>query len=132
MLLSCVVIISIGTDIIEVARIRQTITRTPRFIERVFTLDERGYCEGCGEIVRAQHYAVRFAAKEAVFKALGTGWRDRLAWHDVEVARHEQGAPRIILHGRALEMFASLNATRTHLSLSHTAEHAVAFVVFES
>lgn len=125
-------IIAIGTDIIEVARISRTIARTPRFVERVFTKDEQAYCESRGAIVRAQHYAARFAAKEAAFKALGTGWRGRLSWHDVEVIRRMEGAPQLVLTNRALELFDKLNAARAHLSLSHTVEHAVAFVIFES
>ena len=108
------------------------LARTPRFRERVFTERERAYCDSRGEQAAAQHYAARFAAKEAAFKALGTGWRGGLSWHQVEVAATEDGAPLLTLSGRALELFDALGATRAHLSLSHTAEHAVAQVIFES
>ena len=123
-------IVSIGVDIIEVYRIRQTIERTPRFVERVFTAKERAYCEGKG-VAAAQHYAARFAAKEAALKALRTGWRGSIAWQDIEVCGDENGAPRLEIRGAALKIFDSLGATNAHLSLSHTTEHAVAQVIIE-
>ncbi len=110
---------------------REVLTRTPRFRERVFTETERAYCDSRGEPASAQHYAARFAAKEAAFKALRTGWRDGLSWHHVEVASDELGAPLLQLSGRARDLFEQLGATHAHLSLSHTAEHAVAQVLFE-
>src|SRR3954468_1046856 len=76
------VIVSIGIDIIEIRRVREVLARTPRFRERVFTERERAYCDSRGDAVAAQHYAARFAAKEAAFKALRTGWRGGLSWHD--------------------------------------------------
>ena len=106
------------------------VTRPPRFRERVFTEQERAYCEARGAN-SAQHYAARFAAKEAAFKALGTGWRDGLSWHHVEVSSTEAGAPVLQLSCHARELFERLGATHAHLSLSHTAEHAVAQVLFE-
>ena len=77
-------IVSIGIDIIEVARIREALLRTERFRERVFTEAERAYCDGRGAVA-AQHYAARFAAKEATLKALQTGWRGGISWQDVEI-----------------------------------------------
>jgi holo-[acyl-carrier protein] synthase len=124
------VIVSIGIDIIEIRRVREVLTRTPRFRERVFTEDERAYCDSRGGTA-AQHYAARFAAKEAAFKALRTGWRDGLAWHHVEVASDDLGAPLLQLSGHARDLFERMGATHAHLSLSHTAEHAVAQVLFE-
>jgi holo-[acyl-carrier protein] synthase len=124
------VIVSIGIDIIEIRRVREVLTRTPRFRERVFTELERAYCDSRGASA-AEHYAARFAAKEAVFKALQTGWRDGLSWHDAEVASTDAGAPLIQLHGHARELFDLMGATHVHLSLSHTSEHAVAQVIFE-
>jgi holo-[acyl-carrier protein] synthase len=124
------VIVSIGIDIIEIRRVREVLARTPRFRERVFTESERAYCDPRGEAA-AQHYAARFAAKEAAFKALGTGWRDGIGWHDAEVVSQESGAPSLVLGGHALTVFNQLGATRAHLSLSHTSEHAVAQVIFE-
>ena len=109
---------------------REVLARTPRFRERVFTEEERAYCDARGAN-SAQHYAARFAAKEAAFKALRTGWRDGLAWHHVEVASDELGAPLLQLSGHARDLFEGLGATHAHLSLSHTSEHAVAQVILE-
>ncbi|HST54035.1 MAG TPA: holo-ACP synthase [Pyrinomonadaceae bacterium] len=123
-------IVSIGIDIIEIRRVREVLARTPRFRVRVFTEGERAYCDSRGDAA-AQHYAARFAAKEAAFKALQTGWRDGIYWHDIEVASNGAGAPLLRIHRRALELFDALGATDAHLSLSHTREHAVAQVIFE-
>ena len=123
-------IISIGIDIIEVARIREVLQRTPRFRDRVFTSAERAYCDGRGAVA-AQHYAARFAAKEATLKALQTGWRGGIGWQDVEIASRDSGAPYLILHGLVLELFNASSATTAHLSMSHTSEHAIAQVVLE-
>jgi len=125
------VILSIGIDLIEVDRIRQTVERTPRFVERVFTERERVYCESKGA-GKAASFAARFAAKEAALKALGTGWRDGITWHDVEIFSKDSGAPFLILTGKAKEIFDSMNASAIHLSLSHTSEHAIAQVVIEA
>lgn len=123
-------IISIGIDIIEVARIREVLLRTPRFVDRVYTAAERGYCDSRG-VVAAQHYAVRFAAKEAALKALQTGWRGGISWQDVEISAHESGAPYLIFRGEVLAVFEKFRATATHLSMSHTSEHAIAQVILE-
>ena len=123
-------ILSIGIDIIEVRRVRETIERTPRFAERVFTAAERAYCESRGAVA-AQHYAARFAAKEAALKALQTGWSGGIAWQDIEVSAKESGAPLILFHGRALELYEQTGATAVHLSIAHTSEHAVAQVILE-
>jgi holo-[acyl-carrier protein] synthase len=124
------VIISIGIDIIEVARIREVLLRTPRFADRVFTVAERAYCDSRG-VVAAQHYAARFAAKEAALKALQTGWRGGISWQDVEISARESGAPFLIFRGEVLAVFEKFGATATHLSMSHTSEHAIAQVVLE-
>jgi holo-[acyl-carrier protein] synthase len=124
------VIISIGIDIIEVARIREVLLRTPRFADRVFTVAERAYCDSRG-VVAAQHYAARFAAKEAALKALQTGWRGGISWQDVEISARESGAPFLIFRGEVLAVFEKFGATATHLSMSHTTEHAIAQVVLE-
>ena len=123
-------IVSIGVDIIEVARIREALQRTPRLAERLFTPAERSYCESRGAVA-AQHYAARFAAKEAALKAFQTGWRGGISWQDVEISLLEGGAPILIFHGRVREMFQEAGATAAHLSLSHTSEHAIAQVVLE-
>jgi holo-[acyl-carrier protein] synthase len=124
------VIVSIGIDIIEVARIREVLLRTPRFGERVFTAAERTYCDSRGAVA-AQHYAARFAAKEAMLKALQTGWRGGIGWQDVEIAARDSGAPYLIMHGAVKDLFNSSGATTAHLSMSHTTEHAIAQVVLE-
>jgi len=123
-------IISIGIDIIEVSRVQVTIARTPRFVERVFTDAERAYCESRGAAA-AQHYAARFAAKEAALKALQTGWSGGISWQDIEVSAKESGAPVILFNGRARELFAASGATAAHLSIAHTSEHAIAEVILE-
>ena len=106
------------------------LVRTPRFADRVFTTAEREYCDSRG-VVAAQHYAARFAAKEAALKALQTGWRGGISWQDVEVSARESGAPYLIFRGQVLEVFEKCGATATHLSISHTSEHAIAQVVLE-
>jgi len=104
--------------------------RTPRFGDRVFTAAERTYCDSRG-VVAAQHYAVRFAAKEAALKALQTGWRGGISWQDVEISAYESGAPYLIFRGEVLAVFEKFRATATHLSMSHTSEHAIAQVILE-
>ena len=121
---------STGIDIIEVYRIRETMNRTPRFAERVFTPAERSYCDAKGEAA-FQSYAGRFAAKEAFLKALKTGWRGKITWHDVEILNDESGVPVLNLTGEAKRMIDELGAAAVHLSISHTAEHAVANVIIE-
>ncbi len=123
-------IVSIGIDIAEVYRIRETIARTPRFSARVFTDKEREYCESKGAAA-AQSYAGRFAAKEAFLKALKTGWRGKIAWQDIEIVLDENGAPSLNITGEAAVLLEKLGANRVHLSMSHTTEHAVAEVILE-
>jgi len=124
-------IVSIGTDIIEVYRIRETLNRTPRFRERVFTPAEREYCDAKGEAAY-QSYAGRFAAKEAFLKALKTGWRGKITWQDIEVIIEENGAPILKVTGEAERLVHELGGKHLHLSISHTAEHAVANVIIEN
>ena len=123
-------IVSVGIDIVEVYRIAETLARTPRFGERVFTDAERAYCETKGA-ADAQSYAGRFAAKEAFLKALQTGWRGKITWHDIEILSDSQGVPSLNISGEAQKLFSETGSARAHLSISHTAEHAVAQVIFE-
>jgi holo-[acyl-carrier protein] synthase len=104
--------------------------RTPRFAERVFTPAERSYCDAKGEAA-FQSYAGRFSAKEAFLKALKTGWRGQITWHDVEILSDESGVPVLNLTGEAKRLIEEIGATAVHLSISHTAEHAVANVIIE-
>ena len=105
--------------------------RTPRFAERVFTAAEREYCDAKGAAA-AQSYAGRFAAKEAFLKALKTGWRGKLGWQEIEVVNDADGVPALNLTGEAARLFGETRAAHIHISISHTAEHAVAQVIFES
>ena len=113
-----------GVDIIEIPRIKQVLDRYgQRFLNRVFTPDEIAYCRG-----RAPNLAGRFAAKEAAMKALGTGVRG-VSWKDIEVIRADSGAPSLRLHGRAEKRAERLQVGEMSLSISHSREYAVAFVV---
>jgi holo-[acyl-carrier protein] synthase len=123
-------IISTGIDIIEVYRIHEAITRTPRFVQRVYTADEREYCERRGAAA-AQSFAARFAAKEAFLKAIRTGWRGKVTWQEIEVTQNAEGAPKLSIQGEAAKLMDSLGADRIHLTLSHTSEFAVAQVILE-
>jgi holo-[acyl-carrier protein] synthase len=96
----------------------------------VFTTAEREYCDSRGAVA-AQHYAARFAAKEAALKALQTGWRGGISWHDIEIASLDSGAPVLIFNGEVKRLMESSGATAAHLSMSHTSEHAIAEVVLE-
>lgn len=116
--------LSTGVDIIEISRIRQVLERYgQRFLERVYTPSEIAYCRG-----RPANLAARFAAKEATMKALGTGVRG-VAWKDIEVVRLPSGAPSIKLHARGKRRAQRLAVGEISLSLSHSREYAVAFVV---
>lgn len=105
--------------------------RTPRFATRVFTPSERDYCDAKGAAA-AQSYAGRFAAKEAFLKALKTGWRGKITWHDMEILNDGDGVPTLYMKGEAARLAEAAGAQQIHLSISHTAEHAVAHVIFES
>jgi holo-[acyl-carrier protein] synthase len=123
-------ILSTGIDIVEVYRIAETMARTPRFALRVFTPSERDYCDAKGAAA-AQSYAGRFAAKEAFLKALKTGWRGKITWHDIEVVNDADGVPSLNVTGEAERLLTNRGADAVHLSISHTSEHAVAHVLFE-
>jgi holo-[acyl-carrier protein] synthase len=124
-------IVGTGIDIAEVQRIRQAIERFgERFLRRVFTDEEMRYCDAKAN--RIERYAARFAAKEAAMKALGTGWNHGIRWRDVEVRRQPGGRPTILFHGKAAEFAARLGAVHGALSLSHTAEQAIAQVILEN
>jgi holo-[acyl-carrier protein] synthase len=113
-----------GVDIIEISRVRRVLERyADRFQRRVFTPGEIAYCQG-----RAPNLAARFAAKEATMKALGTGVRG-VGWKEIEVVRQSSGAPCIQLYGRAEARAQRLGVTEIALSISHSQEYAVAFVV---
>ena len=98
---------------------------------RVFTEAERAYCESKG-VARAQSYAARFAAKEAFLKALKTGWRGEITWHDIEIVNDADGVPSLNVKRAARQILERLSADKIHLSMSHTAEHAIAQVLLET
>jgi holo-[acyl-carrier protein] synthase len=123
-------IVGTGIDIAEVPRIRHSIERFgERFLRRIFTPGEIRYCESKAN--RVERYAARFAAKEAAMKALGTGWNLGVRWRDCEVARMPGERPTMIFHGRAGEFAAKLGVRNVALSISHTAEQAIAQVILE-
>lgn len=116
----------LGVDIVEIDRMALALSRTPRMKERVFSEGEREYCDARSR--PEVHYAMRFAAKEAMLKALGTGFSG-VRFTDVEVARDERGRPVPVLHGRAAELAQAAGVREMHLSLSYTATTAVASAV---
>ncbi len=124
-------IVGVGIDAVEIARIDQLIARFgERAAQRVFTARE---LEIAGDSARRHEtLAARFAAKEAAMKALGTGWAQGVAFVDFEIEREPSGAPRLTLRGAALAHATRLGVTRVHLSLTHTATTATAVVVLES
>jgi holo-[acyl-carrier protein] synthase len=124
-------VVGVGTDLMEIARIRQSIERFgDRFLRRVFTPREIAYCQRKKNA--AESFAARFAAKEAGAKALGTGISHGVGWLEIEVAREPSGKPRLELTGRAAEWARRLGVVRTSLSLTHSRDVALAVVVLES
>ncbi|GBD06839.1 Holo-[acyl-carrier-protein] synthase [bacterium HR21] len=121
-------ITGVGVDIVEIRRIEAAVERYgERFLRRIFTETERAYCERFGP-QRWLHYAARFAAKEAFSKAIGTGMRHPCRWRDIGVVNGASGKPELQLFGELAQRYAGYSF---HLSLSHTATHAVAVVVAE-
>jgi holo-[acyl-carrier protein] synthase len=124
-------IIGIGVDVIEIQRVREVLERQQeRFRNRVFTPAEQEYCDHHRD--PAPHYAVRFAAKEALFKALGTGWSQGIRWTDAEVTRAPGQAPSLVLRGQAAQIGSSRGAGTLHVTLSHSRDSAIAVVILES
>ena len=123
-------VIGVGIDVIQNERIRESVTKFgPRFINRIYTEIEAAYCNKCAD--PAIHYAARFAAKEAAFKALGTGWAAGVKWKDIEVQRLSTGQPELHLYGEALVRATTMGAKRFHVSLTHDQLVSCAVVIFE-
>ena len=122
-------IFGIGTDIIEVERIRGFIGKGEAFKSRVFTEQEIAYSDSFRD--PAPFYAARFSAKEAFVKALGTGFTAGIGFNQIEVTHLESGQPEIILHGKALEFVEEMEIVRIHLTLTHIKEYAIATVILE-
>ena len=117
-------VLGIGTDIVETLRIAQMIERHGElFVGRVYTPVEIEYCRS--RRMATQHFAGRWAAKEAVLKALGTGWTEGIAWTEVEVLRLASGEPRLLVTGRAAEVAAARGIGRWLVSMSHSGTHAI-------
>jgi holo-[acyl-carrier protein] synthase len=124
-------IVGLGIDIAEVARVKAAIERHGEtFLRRLYTAQEQEYCERFKN--KYERYAGRFAAKEAAMKALGTGWSRGVRWVDVEVAREKGGRPTIKLAGEATKIAERLGVKYISLSITHTADQAFAQVIFES
>lgn len=127
-------ILGIGCDLVKDDRIGEIITRRgDRFLQRVFTEKEIAYCSA--RKFSAPHYAARFAAKEALFKALGTGWAEGVGWRDGEIVNLPSGEPQLFLHGEAAAVAAKKLAPGTTLrvlvTLSHADGYSMAVVVLE-
>ncbi len=121
-----------GIDLVEIARIEAMLhEHGPQFAARCFTENEQAYADAAPRM-RAQRYAARFACKEAVLKALGTGWREGISWRDVEVRLEPSGQPKVALSGRCAELADDMGIARWHVSLSHTPTSAIASVIASS
>ena len=124
-------IIGHGIDAVDVARIAAMIEKHgERFIERCFTPGEQAYAESSKR--RIEHYAARFAAKEAILKCIGTGWSQGVAWTDAEIVREPSGKPTVALHGVAAKIANTQGITRWTVSLTHTSQMAFASAIAES
>lgn len=123
-------ILGTGIDLIEVARVVNSMERFgDRFLSRILLPPEIEYCRSYSH--PGPHVAARFAAKEAISKAFGTGIGTQLGWHDLEVARRDSGEPYVLLHGKGLDLLHQRAGRRVHLSLSHTQVYATAVAILE-
>ena len=122
-------IVGHGIDIVETARIRQLVEEHGKhFLDRCFTEAEQAYCLQNSKR-RFEHLAGRFAAKEAVLKVLGTGWRGGIAWTDIEIRNEPSGQPKLQLSGESLRIANEMEITQWHLSISHIETHATASAI---
>lgn len=120
-----------GVDIIEIERLKKSIEEIDSFKERVFTKNEIEYCDKRNK-ARYESYAARFAGKEAVLKALGTGLAEGLEWKMIEILNDEKGKPNVVLSQKALELYEGLGARDIDISVSHCGSYAVAYVVIQA
>lgn len=123
-------VMGLGVDIVEVQRITSALEHAETMVQRVFTPEEIRYCTARKN--KFQHFAGRFAAKEAALKALGTGWQEGIRWKDVEITADPRGKPEVTFHGKAKEFYERSGARRALLSITHAQDYAVAVVVLES
>jgi len=122
-------IFGIGTDIIEVARIEKQINSGSAFKKKIFTSHEIDYCDS--KKFSAQNFAARFAAKEACFKAIGTGWRDGFAFNEIEVVNDDLGKPELVFYGEVKKFIEINKIINSNISLSHIKEVVTAIVILE-
>ncbi len=122
-------IVGHGIDIVETARIKRSVEEHgERFLDRVYTPAEQAYC-GLNKKRYYEHLSGRFAAKEAVLKVLGTGWRGGIAWTDIEILPEPSGQPKVRLSGECLRVATSIGIARWHISISHIKTHATASAI---
>ena len=121
-------IIAHGIDLVDFPRIEEMINRhSERFINRIFTVAEQAYADSNKN--RIEKYAGRFAAKEAILKLIGTGWRGKIAWTDIEVINNSSGQPQVTLDGEVKIIAEKLGITQISISITHTANFAIASAV---
>jgi holo-[acyl-carrier protein] synthase len=119
-----------GIDMIEVERVARSVGRDSGFRELVFSQKEMAYCES--KAAPFEHYAARFAAKEAFLKALGSGWTEGLSWNEIEILPEENGKPVLRVCGQTAKTLEGLQIRRIHVSLSHVKNMASAVVILET
>ncbi|MBE0641791.1 MAG: holo-ACP synthase [Bacteroidales bacterium] len=122
-------IYGIGTDLIETSRVKEQLDKVEGLCGQLFTPSEQAYCRSKKH--SEQHFAARLAAKEAWFKAFGTGWRDGMAYKEVEILNDELGKPMIRLHGRCKDLADEAEIRAIHVSLAHIRDYATATVILE-
>lgn len=121
-------IVGVGIDLVEVYRVEESIDKyKSKFLNRLFTKAEQKYCNRFS--TPYEHFAARFAAKEAVSKALGIGFGEELSWLDIEIQNDAKGKPSVVLSKKVANKFSN---PKIHISLSHTKDHAIAYVVLEN
>ncbi|HHT9160002.1 MAG: holo-[acyl-carrier-protein] synthase [Planctomycetes bacterium GWF2_39_10] len=120
----------VGIDIIEIKRIERLFSANEGFLRKIYTEKEVEYCKPKKN--RYQHFAARFASKEAVFKALGTGWAGKMKWTDIETLNDEMGRPYLNLYGSVKELAEKKRINSTSVSLSHCRDYAIAHVLLVS
>lgn len=122
-------IAGLGTDIIEVSRVKEQLLKDEGFVNNIFTSSEIEYCESKKN--KAENFAARYAAKEAFFKALGTGWRYGMTFKEIEIINDELGKPEIIVSGKVKEFINKTKVINIHVSLSHLKDIVNAIVILE-
>jgi holo-[acyl-carrier protein] synthase len=123
-------IVGVGTDIIEVKRIERLLSKQERFKERIFTQGEIEYCEQKKNNV--QNFAARFAVKEALLKAIGTGWREGVTFKEIEVLNNDKGKPELVLSGTVKRITEEMGVTNIQVSISHLKDLAIGMVILEA